>query len=259
MTNRPSGGTPRRRGTVVAACLLLASAQAVARDETAGRLEIGLETGAVGISRNDARIPGDTGTDIDIAALTGSGPRPYARLGAHWHIDDRHSLHVVFAPLEINDTDRLNRATDFAGESFPAGRTEATYRFDAYKLTYRYTFADRGRWRWGVGFTGLVRDAEIELRQGASRASDDDVGFVPALHVHGRYRLGDRWAFELDADGLAGGPGRLIDLALTLEHELGRRWQVGAGYRTLEGGADTDDVFNFAWLNYALIEARYRF
>jgi len=27
---------------------------------------------------------------------------------------------------------------------------------------------------------------------------------------------------------------------------------VSAGYRTVEGGADVDEVYNFAWLHYAV-------
>ena len=39
-------------------------------DKTFG---IGLETGGVWFSRNDIRIPSDTGTEFDMAKLTGSG------------------------------------------------------------------------------------------------------------------------------------------------------------------------------------------
>ena len=71
--------------------------------------------------------------------------------------------------------------------------------------------------------------------------------------------FGDRWLFALDFDGLAGGPGRLFDVALKLEYDLTERWRVGAGYRTLEGGADTDDVYTFAWLHYGVLDISYRF
>ena len=36
-------------------------------------------------------------------------------------------------------------------------------------------------------------------------------------------------------------------------------WTVTVGYRTLEGGADVDDVYNFAWFHYAVASAVYRF
>ena len=104
-----------------------------------------------------------------------------------------------------------------------------------------------------------MRDANVELRQGARVANDDDLGFVPTLHLSGERRFGERWTLGLDLDGLAGGPGRLIDLALKLDYRLGPRWRVGGGYRTLEGGADTDAVYNFAWLSYAVLDVAYRF
>jgi hypothetical protein len=220
---------------------------------------VGLETGGVRFSRNDVRIPGDTGTRFDMMDLTGSGPELFARLHGHWDINARHGLRVVLGPLEVSGTGELDQATDFAGETFPAGTTDGTFKFNAYKFTYRYTFDDRGAWRWRVGFTAVIRDANVELRQGSLQANDDNVGFVPALHLSGDYRFANRWRFRLDFDGLAGGPGRLIDLGLLLDYELNDSWRVGGGYRALEGGVDTDDVYNFAWLHYAVLSVHYRF
>ena len=37
-------------------------------------LGVGLEFGAVGFTKNDVRIPGNTGTKFDMTDLTGSGP-----------------------------------------------------------------------------------------------------------------------------------------------------------------------------------------
>ena len=223
------------------------------------RFGVGLETGGLWFSRNDIRIPNDTGTRYDMTDLTGSGPDFFARIDGHWDINDKHGLRIVIAPLEVSGTGELAQDTDFAGETFAAGTTEGTYKFNGYKLTYRYTFADKGSWRWRVGFTGFVRDANVELRQGSLQANDDDVGFVPALHVSGEYRLAENWLLRLDFDGLAGGPGRLIDLGLMIDYEVSDSWQIGGGYRTLEGGADTDDVYSFAWLHYATLDVRYRF
>ena len=36
-------------------------------------------------------------------------------------------------------------------------------------------------------------------------------------------------------------------------------WSVTAGYRTVEGGADTDEVYNFAWFNAFVVSGIYRF
>lgn len=251
--------SPRRIACIAMALSLPLAAPARASDNPGPGFGIGLEGGGLWFARNDARIPGDAGTEFDVTAFTGSDALPFTRIGAHWYLNDRHSVHLVYAPLRVADTGTLARDTAFDGETFQAGEAEGTYQFNAYKLTYRYTFTERGPWRWGVGFTGVVRDAEIGLRRGETVAVNDNVGFVPTLHLAGRYRFDDRWALRLEFDGLAGGPGRLFDIALKLDRNLGEHWQLSAGYRTLEGGAETDEVFNFAWLNYAAAEIRYRF
>ncbi len=58
---------------------------------------------------------------------------------------------------------------------------------------------------------------------------------------------------------MAGGPGRAEDLALKLRYHLHDRLSVAGGYRTVEGGADVDEVYNFAWLHYAVLSARVGF
>ncbi len=223
------------------------------------RFGIGLETGGVWFSRNDIRIPSDSGSKFDMTDLTGKGPALFARLDGHWNVNDKHGFRVVLAPLEVSDSGDLQQDTEFAGESFPAGPTEGTYKFNIYKVTYRYTFVDKPGLRWRVGFTGAVRDANVALRQGALAANDDNVGFVPALHLSSDYRIADRWMLRFDFDGLAGGPGRLFDIAVKLDYALNDGWRIGGGYRTLEGGADTDDVYSFGWLHYAVLDVRYQF
>jgi len=220
---------------------------------------VDVEFGAGWIARNDVRIPGDTGTEFDMAELAGEGPEFLARLGGTWQINDAHSVRLVLAPLEVEGRGTLEQATDFAGETFAAGMTDASYKFNTYKFSYRYTFAERDRWHWRVGVTAVIRDADVDLRQGSLRANDDNVGVVPTLHLSGEYRVSDQWRLSLDLDGLAGGPGRLFDAALKLDYVLSPRWRVSAGYRIVEGGVDTDDVYNFGWFNYAVLGLDYRF
>lgn len=80
-----------------------------------------------------------------------------------------------------------------------------------------------------MGFTAKVRDAEISLTQETTSARKDDVGFVPLLHVAGEWRVAPRWHVSLDADGLAGGPGRAVDAALELGYDPGGPWMVQGG------------------------------
>ena len=240
--------------------MYLALALSVAGPALAGDLNVEVETGAVWFSRNDTRLPGDTGTKFDMLDLTGSGPEPYVRLYATYAFNDRHALRVTIAPLKIEGTGTLKESTTFKNDVFAANVcTKGTYKFNTYRLTYRWTFYDTARWRLGVGAAALVRDAEISLEQGSKKESKDDLGVVPILHLYGEYRYTDQLSLILDVEGAASSLGRAVDAALKARYEFDSNWYVSAGYRTLEGGSDNDDVYTFAWLHYALAEIGYRF
>jgi hypothetical protein len=98
----------------------------------------------------------------------------------------------------------------------------------------------------------------VELRQGATTSKDTDLGFVPLLHLRGDYHFSERWHFLSELDALGGGPGRAVDLSLRLGYDIGNRWSMAFGYRTVEGGADVDEVYNFAWFHSAVVSASYR-
>jgi len=226
----------------------------------AGELKLEAEGGAVWFSRNDVRIPGNSGTKFDMLDMTGRGPDPYVRLYATYAFNDRHAVRLTIAPLETEGTGTLKENTTFRNDVFlPGIPTRGTYRFNTYRLTYRWTFHDSERWSWGIGAAALVRDAEIALQQGGKKQARDDLGVVPLLHLYGAYRFTDQLSLILDAEGAASRPGRAIDAAFKARYEFDSHWYASAGYRTLEGGADNDDVYTFSWLHYLLAEIGYRF
>jgi hypothetical protein len=220
-----------------------------------------LEAGPVWQSRNDVQIPNDDeGTRFSLVDLAGNGPWPAARVYFTWNINDRHGVRALLAPLSITETGILDEPVDFDGESFlPGVPTEATYQFNSWRVSYRYRFYSGSRWQWWVGFTAKVRDAKIELNQGETTAKNTDVGFVPLLHLAADWRFAERWHLLLDLDALAGGPGRAEDLSVKIGYDLSERWTITGGYRTVVGGADTDEVYNFAWFHYAVVSGVYRF
>jgi hypothetical protein len=219
-----------------------------------------VEAGPVWQSGNDVQIPNtEDGTRFSIVDLIGNGPYPAARLYITWNIADRHGLRLLLAPLNIKGSGVPGAPIDFAGEAFDPGvSTDATYKFNSWRITYRYRLYNGQPWRWWVGFTGKIRDAKIELGQPGKRAEKTDVGFVPLLHIAGEYRLSPGWRLRLDLDALAGGPGRAVDAAINVRYDLGDRWSLSVGYRTIEGGANVEEVYNFAWLHYATISVLYR-
>ena len=223
-------------------------------------LALELEGSLVWQNRNDVRIPNDdTGTEFSLVDVVGTGPYGAFRVEVDFDVAEKHGFRVVLAPLEIEDTGVLSEPVSFAGESFAPGAVEASYQFSSYRFTYRYRFYNGERWRWKVGFTGFVRDARIALQQDTTAAEDTDIGFVPLAYLQGRARLGDRWRFLLDFDGLGASQGRAFDVSAKFAYAMSEHWEIAFGYRTIEGGADVDDVFNFAWLNFAVASIRYSF
>ncbi len=239
-------------------CIGPASGSALAQDKERFALEF--EGGALWQTRNDVRIPNATGTEFSLVDEIGKGPKGAFRVEAAFDLNEKHGFRVVFAPLEINDTSVLGKSVFFAGQDFDSGvSTDANYKFSSYRFTYRYRFYNGPTWRWKIGFTGFIRDARIALRQGDTFAEDTDVGFVPLAHLSGVARLTDQWRLLFDFEGMGAPQGRAFDIAGKLVYTLSDRWELAFGYRTIEGGADVERVYNFAWLHFAVGSVRLRF
>jgi hypothetical protein len=245
------------RQAILAACALMLPVAASAQTP---RLVLELEGGPVWQSYNDAEIPNDgSATRFSLRDVAGSGPWPAGRLYVTWNLAERHGLRLLLAPLSVTETGSPAQEIRFAGATFQAGQpTEATYAFNSYRLSYRYRVHAGDRTAAWLGLTAKVRDATIALEQGGTASRKDDLGFVPLLHLAGEWSLSPRLRALLDADALAGGPGRAVDATLKLGYDLGNRWTVRAGYRTVEGGADVEPVYSFAWLHYAAVSVVWR-
>ncbi len=251
----------RRRWTGFATVLAVAAFLAGAVPGAgAGDWSAGIEGGLVWFSRNDVRIPGDGGTRFSLLDLTGTGPSGYVRGRVERSFGARHTLRLVAAPLTVRGTGTLAEPVRFEDADYAADtETRGVYRFDTYRLTYRYRLLDTSGWRLGLGAAVLVRSAEIRLTQGEIDQANTDLGFVPLLHLRLERRLGARTALVLDAEGLGGSQGRAVDVGLFAAHDVRPNITLSAGYRTLEGGADVSSVYAFAWLHFAALSAEVRF
>jgi hypothetical protein len=229
-----------------------AAAQTPKQLSPPGRIGITVEGLNVWQQRNDVRIPPDTGTEFSLVDLVGSAPTPSVRLTATADLTERQQLRLVYAPLRLTGRGTPTMPISFAGTTFAPAPTDAVYKFNSYRATWSYRVYEGQMWTWRVGFTGFVRDARIALTQADRAAEDTDVGFVPLAHVSADARLSARWSAAVVLDGVAAPQGRAIDVAATLEYRSARRWAVFGGYRTIEGGADVDTVYAFAWLNAAV-------
>ncbi len=246
---------------VISTILACGTAVAAEPRDKASNFSLEVEAGAAWQSRNDVQIPNSaSGTRFALDNLTGSGPYPVARLMLNYEFKPKHELRFLYAPFSINETGVLDKNVEFAGGAFAQGlQTQGSYRFDSYRLTYRYLFHDGPHWRWKAGITAKIRDAKIELRQGDTSAYDSNVGLVPLVNLYGERSLGEHWRFIFDFDGLIAPQGRAFDAAVKLGYDLTPNWTATAGYRVLEGGADNKSVYTFAWINYAVLSMIYKF
>lgn len=239
--------------------LTLATPTRAQLPDSTPRIEVELEGGPVWQGRNVAQIPNDaSGTRFSLVDVAGRGPWPAARGYLTWNINERHALRLLVAPLTLRGTGAVAQPVTFAGATYAAGTPiDAQYTFNSYRLTYRYRVRESARTSAWIGFTAKVRDAAIALEQGTTSSRKDNVGFVPLLNLAGEWRIAPRWLADIDADALAGGPGRAEDVALKLGYRVTPRFSVHAGYRMVEGGADVPETYNFAWLHYAVVSARW--
>lgn len=240
--------------------LVLLSGIAPALAQPDKRFSVGLEGALTWQSRNDIRVPNATGTQFSLPDVIGKGPYGVFRAEVTFDINERHGLRFVFAPLQITDNGTLPADVSFAGVDFvPGTDTEANYKFSSYRISYRYRFYNGPTWRWKVGGTGFIRDARIALKQQGRFAEDTDVGFVPLVNLQGRAKIGEKWMFILDFDGLAASQGRAFDIAPQIGYSVSDLVDIAFGYRVIEGGADVDQVYNFAWFNSAVGSIRFKF
>mgnify|MGYP001038010889 CR=1 FL=1 len=248
------------RLTVIATVALPALTFAEAVTTPDHRFMLEFETGAVWQSRNQIQIPDSSnGTRFGLTDIQGNGPEVQRRVELTWNMNHRHSLRFVYAPLGFSGTGSFGFPVRFAGSTFAPGvPVDSDYKFDSYRLTYRYLVHESERWRWRIGVTAFIRDARVELRQQGMVASDSNVGFVPLLSTSLEYDIAPRWTALFDFDGLVSTQGRAIDAALKLRYDLTDHWFMTAGYRVFEGGVD-NDRYAFGWYNFALVSVGLRF
>lgn len=235
--------------SVLVLCVLLS----IAASSAYAGWSIDLEGGLAVSGYNDVRIPGNTGTKISLSEDLEAESTGFVRGRFTLGLGARHQLSFLVAPLRFESFGTLNRDVDFNGKRFAAGvPLTSLYRFDSYRVTYRYTWLNNDRIKAGIGFTGKVRDASIRLDNGAVQSERVNTGFVPLINFAFDWRLGSGLGLLIEGDALAAPQGRAEDVLLAVYGDVDERLRLRLGYRILEGGADNDDVYTFALVNYFL-------
>ena len=210
----------------------------------------------VWMPKNFVAIPSNAGK-FDFRSLTGTGSSAAFRGEILYRPGGRATeWRLMLAPLELSGTGRFTSPVSFQGANFASGiDTLGKYKFNSYRLTYRRAVSEN----WMIGATLKVRDARILLKQGGLQRSKSDLGVVPLLNIYGRQPLGSGFTLITDFDGSWAPQGRAFDLSLQLGYDISKDWQIRAGARVLEGGADVPAVYNFTQLNYLTLGTSVRF
>lgn len=219
-----------------------------------GQASFDIETGAVGTGYNNVRIPGDQGTLFSLKDDLISKTEAFFRLRANYTIKSRHTLSLLYAPLETTSKGNVPYDIIFEGVTFPASTDlTGTYKFNSYRLTYRYEIVTKPKFEFGLGFTAKIRDARIALASQALESEKTNVGFVPIINFRMLWKPYEKFGILLEGDALAAPQGRAEDVLIAATYRISDRLGLKAGYRILEGGADNDEVYGFALFNYASV------
>ncbi len=217
-----------------------------------------VETGLVSTGYNDVRITGDQGTLISFKDDLTPSSSIFYRIRLNYTFSSAHTLSLLFAPLTIKSEGRINKDVNFAGKVFPANEDlSGSYKFNSYRLTYRYDFVQNPNLEFGLGFTAKIRDARIALSSQGISAEKSNVGFVPIINFRLFWHSYEKLGFLLEGDALAAKQGRAIDVLFAASYKLSNQLGIKAGYRILEGGADNDEVYNFALFHYLSVGVSY--
>ncbi|MCK9310558.1 MAG: hypothetical protein PHH43_00695 [Candidatus Cloacimonetes bacterium] len=232
--------------------LILASAIALS---ALPDIRIEAETGIAIPGYNDVRIPNDTNnTMFSLKNDVGISSAFSTRLNIHYRISPRHQISLMAAPLTLKANEKLAKSVVYQSKHFWMNdQIEAVYRFDSYRLQYRYLLPKEFYGIRAVGASLKVRDAEISLKSTSNFATKKNTGIVPLLSLNAGYRINDELDLVLEAEGLASPYGRAEDVFIGATYDLRKNLSLKAGYRLLEGGSDIEEVYTFAAVHYAML------
>jgi hypothetical protein len=221
-----------------------------------GSFRIETELSAAISGYNDVRSPNKDNNSplLSFTDELSTDPGFSSRLLLHYMPHPRHQITLMAAPLTLKPKGSLENTIDYEGVTFNAGEEiDAEYRFNSYRLGYRYFFPKRLFVLKSVGAAAKIRDAEILLKNGSKKSSKTNIGFVPLLNFDLGYPIMEELELVLEAEGLASPYGRAEDVYLGLDFRINHKLNMRAGYRLLEGGSDNDEVYTFAAIHYGTI------
>ncbi|MDG1106782.1 MAG: hypothetical protein P8N26_11545 [Cyclobacteriaceae bacterium] len=219
---------------------------------------VDVETGSVITGYNDIRVPGDLGTLFSLKDDLKSKTKIFYRLRASYTLQSRHTISLLYAPLEIKSAGRVPDKIFFNGVLFDANTDlNSIYKFNSYRLTYRYHLISQTKIILGLGFTAKIRDANIHLYSTKQTTERTSKGFVPIINFNFEWNINEAWGLLLNSDALVTPKSRAEDIQLAITYQYSDPLNIRVGYRMLEGGTDSNSGYGFALFHYASVGFSY--
>lgn len=168
-------------------------------------LKLYLELGTFGVLSHVIQ-QGRDGSRFDYKSEAGQNSLFFfARLSAELEILKRHTIILLYQPLDLRTRATLQRDVRMEGLDFPAGTPmDFRYGFDFYRVSYLYDFIAHPRHELSLGLSLQIRVANIEFasQDGALQRTSQNLGPVPIIKMRGRYGLSERSFLGFEIDGI---------------------------------------------------------
>ena len=219
-----------------------------------------LEGGAARFGYNDVRIPGNSGTLFSLSDDFDKSFTPFYRLRLQYTIGERHAISALYAPFAVKSKGISASTIFFQDVLFKEDDPiHSTWKFNSYRLSYQYNLIAKDKFIFGIGITGKIRDAKIELKNSTVSATKTNIGFVPLIRFYADLTIAEKLHLILDGDALVAKQGRAEDVLFAIGYNPLQRLRLKLGYRILEGGADNEEVYDFSSVHYLSAGISYTF
>ena len=164
--------------------------------------------------------------------------------------------HIMFAAVFVreNFTGFASEPIRFNTALFETGSSiDALYRFDTYRLSYRYRLVDRPKFQFELGATVLLRDAMVAMTGNDTSSAFYNLGVVPLISYYIGWTPIPKLSVYSYGDGLVSKYGRAEDIFAGVKYDVHPNIGVLAGYRVIEGGSNVKSVYTFALYHFLSI------
>jgi len=191
---------------VLLAAVVPAGASWLNNPDNNHEVRLAAEMGTFGVLAHTIQFgPDPYGTKLDYVAEGGQNILfPFNRMSAELHLKPRHTIVLLYQPLDIRTEARLVNELIVDSTVFPAGTPmNFRYGFDFYRASYQYDFWPEPERELAVGLSLQIRDAAISFvsKDGKLARAYNDIGPVPVIRFRGRLPIGGSSWVGTEIDG----------------------------------------------------------